>query len=268
MSLINGFIYWNVSPVMFHIPETSVSVTWYGLMWALGLVISRQVGLYIFLKEDRYTVNLPNLFLMIVIPAIVGARLGHFLFYDFHALINDPLAVVKPPFHGLSSHGGVFGILVGVYIWCRRNHAEYLFVIDRLALVAISAGACIRFGNLMNSEIVGLPTDVPWAFIFARVDQIPRHPAQLYECVFYAVFFLFMLYVWSIHAHDIRSGVMLGMILTVLWTFRFIVESLKENQSAFENDLSFNMGQILSIPYIIIGVTLIFLRKPITETKM
>ena len=261
MSLIDCFIYWNVSPIMFRIPGTSVLLTWYGAMWALGLIISRQVGLYIFLKEDRYTVNLPTLFLMIVIPAIVGARLGHFLFYDLHTLIRDPLAVVKPPFHGLSSHGGVFGILVGVYIWCRRNHAEYLFVIDRLALVAISAGACIRFGNLMNSEIVGVPTDVPWAFIFARVDPIPRHPAQLYECIFYAVFFLFMLYVWYIHAHRVHSGVMLGMILTVLWTFRFVVESLKENQSTFEDNLSLNMGQILSIPYIIVGVALILVRK-------
>lgn len=268
MSLIDGFIYWNVSPVMFHLPGTSVSLTWYGMMWALGLIISRQVGLYIFLKEDRYTQNLPNLFLMIVIPAIVGARLGHFLFYDFHVLISDPLVIVKPPFHGLSSHGGVFGILVGVYIWCRRNHAEYLFVIDRLALVAISAGACIRWGNLMNSEIVGVPTDMPWAFIFARVDQIPRHPAQLYECIFYAVLFLFMLYVWYMHAPYLRSGVMLGMILTVLWTFRFVAESLKENQSVFENDLSLNMGQILSIPYIIVGVALILIRKSITEIKI
>jgi prolipoprotein diacylglyceryl transferase len=230
-------------------------------MWALGLIISRQVGLYIFLKEGRYTVNLPNLFLMIVVPAIVGARLGHFLFYDLHALISDPLVMVKPPFHGLSSHGGVFGILIGVYIWCRRNHAEYLFVIDRLALVAISAGACIRFGNLMNSEIVGVPTDKPWAFIFARVDQLPRHPAQLYESVFYTVFFLFMLYVWHTHAHHLRSGVLLGMILAILWTFRFVVESVKENQSAFERDLSLNMGQILSVPYIIIGVALILVRK-------
>lgn len=268
MSLIDGFIYWNVSPVMFHIPGTSVSLTWYGSMWALGLVISRQVGLYIFLKENRYTVNLPNLFLMIVVPAIVGARLGHFLFYDLHVLLRDPLVLVKPPFHGLSSHGGVFGILVGVYIWCRRNHAEYLFVIDRLALVAISAGACIRLGNLMNSEIVGIPTHVPWAFIFPRVDQVPRHPAQLYECVFYTLFFLFMLYVWYRYAHPLPSGVLLGIILTVLWIFRFVVESLKENQSAFENELSLNMGQILSIPYIIIGVALILTRKSITEMKI
>ncbi|MBT1707636.1 prolipoprotein diacylglyceryl transferase [Fulvivirgaceae bacterium PWU5] len=261
MSLIDGFIYWNVSPVMFHIPGTSVSLTWYGLMWALGLIISRQVGLYIFLKEDRYTVNLPALFLMIVVPAIVGARLGHFLFYDLHALVSNPFVVVNPPFHGLSSHGGVFGILIGVYIWCRRNHAEYLFVIDRLALVAISAGACIRFGNLMNSEIVGVPADLPWAFIFAHVDQLPRHPAQLYESVFYTVFFLFMLYVWHTHAHHLRSGIILGMILTILWTFRFVVESVKENQSAFEHDLSLNIGQILSIPYIMAGVALILLRK-------
>jgi phosphatidylglycerol---prolipoprotein diacylglyceryl transferase len=106
-----------------------------------------------------------------------------------------------------------------------------------------------------------VPTDKPWAFIFARVDQLPRHPAQLYEGVFYTMFFLFMLYVWYRHARHLRSGVLLGMILTILWTFRFVVESVKEYQSAFERDLSLNMGQILSIPYIMVGVALIFVRK-------
>jgi prolipoprotein diacylglyceryl transferase len=258
--MIDSFIHWNVSPVLFEIPGTDISLRWYGLMWALGLIISRQVGLYIFLKENRYTTNLPDLFLLIVIPAFIGARLGHFLFYDLHAMLANPLVVLKPPFHGLASHGGVFGILVGVYIWCRRNKAEYLFVMDRLAIVACIAGACIRFGNLMNSEIFGLPTTMPWAFIFVRVDALPRHPAQLYECLSYTLIFLLLLYIWSRHAHRLRSGILLGATLTILWTFRFFIESLKENQSLAESGLWLNLGQILSVPYIVLGIVLIAIR--------
>jgi phosphatidylglycerol:prolipoprotein diacylglycerol transferase len=266
MRLIESFIYWNVSPVIVEFPGT-ISLTWYGVMWALGLIISRQAGLYIFLKENRYTANLPDLFLLIVIPALIGARLGHFLFYDLHAMLANPIVVLMPPFHGLSSDGGVLGILIGVYGWCRRNNADYLFVIDRLAIVACSAGACIRLGNLMNSEIIGLPATVPWAFIFVKVDLVPRHPAQLYECLFYVLLFLLMVYVWSRHAHQLRSGMLLGIILVLLWSFRFFVESLKENQSLFENHLWLNMGQLLSIPYIVAGIILIAWRRSAPHTK-
>lgn len=251
------FIVWNISPVLFKIPGTPVALRWYGLMWAIGLIVSRQAGLYIFLKEKRYTENLPNLFLLIVIPAFIGARLGHFLFYDYWRMMLNPLAVILPPYYGMSSHGGVLGILIGVYIWCRNNKADYLFVIDRLAIVACSAGACIRIGNLMNSEVIGVPTEVPWAFIFKRVDLIPRHPAQLYEALFYLFIFFLLFYIWKKYSSVLKDGTLFGIVLASLWVFRFLIESLKETESSIDNAASFNIGQILSIPFILLGIFLI-----------
>jgi prolipoprotein diacylglyceryl transferase len=156
----------------------------------------------------------------------------------------------------LSSHGGIIGILIGVYIWCRKNHADYLFVLDRLAIVACVAGGCIRLGNLMNSEIIGVPATVPWAFVFERVDNLPRHPAQLYEAVFYISLFLVLLYIWYHYSPRLHRGMMLGLALTVLWVFRFFIEMIKENQSSAEGAFLLNTGQLLSLPFILLGLYL------------
>lgn len=256
MDLSYAYIYWDVSPIIFRIPETRIALTWYGLAWAAGLIISRQAGLYIFLRDGRYTSNLPGLFLLIVIPAFAGARLGHFLFYDPWHMVHDPWRVILPPYHGLSSHGGVVGILIGVYVWCRKNQADYLFVLDRLAIVACVAGGLIRLGNLMNSEIIGVPTTVPWAFVFARVDMAPRHPAQLYEALFYISLFFTLFYIWYRFSSRLHSGMMLGMALTILWGFRFCIEMIKVNQSPAEDAFLLNNGQLLSLPFMLLGLCL------------
>jgi prolipoprotein diacylglyceryl transferase len=252
------YIIWDVSPEIVRIADV-VSIRWYGVMWALGLILSRQVGIYIFHREDKCTEHLHELFFYIVIPAIIGARLGHFVFYDPVVLIQNPLEVILPPYEGLASHGGALGILIGVYIFARRKKYNYLWVIDRLAIVAPIPGATIRFGNLMNSEIVGLPTDVPWAFIFRRLDNVPRHPAQLYEAVFCLLLFGLLFWVWRKYSHKTGDGFILGLLMVVLWSFRFISEMFKENQVSFENDLPLNMGQFLSIFFIALGVVLIIL---------
>jgi prolipoprotein diacylglyceryltransferase len=147
--------------------------------------------------------------------------------------------------------------LIGVYIFARRRKYSYLWIIDRLAIVAPIPGATIRLGNLMNSEIIGLPTDVPWAFIFRRVDSIPRHPTQLYEAVFCMLLFALLFFVWKRYSCKTGNGFILGLLLVVLWSFRFISEMFKENQVSFENDLPLNMGQLLSIFFIMLGVLLI-----------
>jgi phosphatidylglycerol:prolipoprotein diacylglycerol transferase len=253
-----SFILWDFSPEVFRIG--GVSVRWYGLMWALGFIVSRQVGLYIFLKDDRYTESLHTLFLYMILPAVIGARLGHFLFYDLDDFLHNPLVVVLPPFHGLASHGGVFGILVGVYIWCYRHRASYVHIMDMLCIVACVVGALIRFGNLLNSELVGLPTDLPWAFIFKRVDALPRHPVQLYESLFYFVLFIGLLIVWFKAGSRWKEGSMLGICLILLWTFRFLIEPLKENAAA--GPLGLLTGQWLSIPFIMGGFFLLLRKRP------
>lgn len=260
MGLLN-YIYWNASPVLFEIPGTRLYVTWYGCMWMLGLIASRQVGLYIFLTDNRYTKGLPNLFLYIIVPAFAGARLGHFLFYDFWVFVEKPWVLVVPPFEGFSSHGGITGILIGVYIWCRRNRADYLFILGRLSIVACIAAACIRIGNLFNAEIIGIPATVPWAFVFAKVDHVPRHPVQLYEALFYFSLFLALFYIWKNFAHRLKPGSLLGIMLTALWSFRFFIEELKEDQSFFSGILWFNKSQVLSLPFIVAGLLLLFCRR-------
>jgi len=256
-----SFIVWDASPEIFRIPGV-ISVRWYGLMWALGFIVSRQVGLYIFLKEGRYTEGLHTLFLYIIIPAFIGARLAHFLFYDFDVFIDNPLVLVMPPFHGFSSHGGTFGILVGVYIWCYRHKASYIHILDMLCIVTCVVAGLIRFGNLMNSEVFGSVTDLPWAFIFKRVDAMPRHPVQLYESLFYFLMFFTLLIVWLKAAHRWREGMMLGIFLITLWSFRFIIEPLKEDPSAAPGGLL--IGQWLSIPFILGGIFLLLRKRPVT----
>lgn len=251
-----NYILWDVSPEIVRIPGVG-AIRWYGAMWALGLILSRQVGLYIFHRENRYTEHLHILFLYIVIPAVVGARLGHFLFYDPVMFIERPLDVLLPPYEGLASHGGALGILIGVYVFARRKKYNYLWIMDRLAIVACIPGATIRLGNLINSEIIGLPTNVPWAFIFTRVDQQPRHPAQLYEAIFCLLLFALLFYVWKKYSVKTGNGFILGLLMVILWSFRFVAEMFKENQASFENALPLNMGQLLSTLFIALGVILI-----------
>jgi phosphatidylglycerol:prolipoprotein diacylglycerol transferase len=258
-----SFILWDASPEIFRVAGV-VSVRWYGLMWALGFIVSRQVGLYIFLKDDRYTEGLHTLFLYIIIPALIGARLAHFLFYDFHGFIHNPLVLVMPPFHGFSSHGGTFGILVGVYIWCYRHAASYIHVLDMLCIVTCVVAALIRLGNLMNSEVVGRVTDLPWAFIFKRVDALPRHPVQLYESLFYFLMFFTLLILWFRTANRWSEGMMLGTFLVTLWSFRFMIEPLKDD--LYEAPGGLLMGQWLSIPFIVLGIFLL-LRKRLARVK-
>jgi len=263
MGFLTSYIYWAPSPVIFEIADSGIFLTWYGCMWMLGLVVSRQVGLYIFLTDNRYTKELPNLFLLIMIPAFIGARLGHFLFYDFWALVEKPWILVVPPFEGFASHGGITGILVGVYIWCRNNHAQYLFVLDRLAIVSCVAAGFIRVGNLFNSEIIGLPATAPWAFVFARVDGLPRHPTQLYEALFYFLLFFALLYMWRRLSFRLKPGFMLGIMLTALWSFRFFIEVYKEDQTFFSNIPWFNRSQILSLPFILSGLALLYFTRKV-----
>ncbi|UCS93365.1 prolipoprotein diacylglyceryl transferase [Echinicola marina] len=255
---IISHIFWNPKTELFHFPNIGLSLYWYGLLWAIGLILSRQVGLYIFLRDKRYTEDLPRLFFYIVVPAVLGARLGHFLFYDIDIFLTDPLEIITPPFSGMASHGGVAGIIIGVLAFCRIHHWNYLWVIDRLAIVALIPGVTIRLGNLINSEIIGKPADLPWSFIFARVDLVPRHPAQLYEAICYLILFFVFFWLWKNHSQKFGNGFFLGGILTSLWIARLAIEFVKENQVPFEKQLPLNMGQLLSVPFILLGLALIY----------
>jgi len=258
------YIIWDIDSEIFHIG--SFSVRWYGLLFALGFLIGVQVMTYIFKAEKKPVSDTDSLLIYMVTSTILGARIGHFLFYEPSVLFNNPLEVIVPPYSGLASHGALVGILIGLWLYSRRKSSlatgqTFFWVADRIAITVAFAGFCIRLGNLMNSEIVGRPTDVPWAFIFMRnaeYDKVPRHPAQLYESLSCLVLFFLMYWFWNRYKSQTPRGSLLGFFLIWVFSLRFFYEYLKENQVAFENNYALNMGQILSIPAVLLGVFLVY----------
>ena len=267
------YIVWDVSPEIFHIG--SWPVRWYGLLFAMGFLIGVQIMTYIFRIEKKPKADLDPLLMTLVISTLLGARLGHFLFYEPGMFLQDPLHIITPPFAGLASHGGVLGVFIGLWIYSQRASSKttgqtFLWLIDRVCIPATLAGAFIRFGNLMNSEIFGKPTDVPWAFIFVRdheFSQVPRHPTQLYESLSYLIVFAVLFWYWKTYRKRSVPGMMLGISLVWVFGLRFVWEFFKENQVGFEESMSFNMGQILSIPAVLVGLFLV-LRNFIKPTSL
>ena len=259
-----SYIIWDVNPEIFTIPQMlgfgPFPVRWYGLLFAAGFLIGQQIMIHIFKKEGKPLEDIDALTLYMVISTVVGARVGHFLFYEPEVLFKNPLEVILPPYAGLASHGAVIGIVTGLFLYSRSRKATgqtFLWISDRMVILVALAGCFIRFGNLMNSEIVGRPTDVPWGFIFMKNTeflQIPRHPAQLYESISCFILFFILLGLWNRFKENTPRGLLLGVFFVWVFTLRFLYEFLKENQEAFEANYALNMGQILSIPVVILGL--------------
>ncbi len=260
-SLILNFITWDVNSDIFTIPIINHPVRWYGIFWLLGIILCYRLLWTIFKKEGRAIEFLDQLSIYIVLGTIIGARLGHVLFYDPSYYFSNPLKIFAIWEGGLASHGGGIGILVAIFLFAKKQKLPFLWVADRIALVVPIAGACIRLGNLMNSEMIGTPTNMPWAFIFTSIDQIPRHPAQLYEALFCMILFLLQRYLWTKPILKNNIGNCFALLLVLLFTFRFLDEFLKLNQEDFENSLFINMGQLLSIPFILIGSVLLIINS-------
>jgi prolipoprotein diacylglyceryl transferase len=200
-----------------------------------------------------------------ILGTVIGARLGHCLFYNPDYYLSHPLEILMVWKGGLASHGAAIGILTAIYLFVKkRPKFTYLWVMDRIVITVALAAFFIRMGNLFNSEIVGKPTDLPWGFVFTSIDNIPRHPAQLYEAIAYLIIFFILFFQYKKQKENIRDGFLFGEFLIGIFGFRFFVEFIKENQSLFENSMSLNMGQILSIPLVILGIYLLAIRK---ETK-
>jgi phosphatidylglycerol---prolipoprotein diacylglyceryl transferase len=257
------YIYWEANPDIFVIPVLNHPVRWYGVSWALGFLLSQQMMYFIYDRDLRPRKEVDTLTFYMIIAAILGARLGHLLFYDPHLILENPINLIATWKGGMASHGGAIGILIALYFFARKTQVPYLWIVDRLVIVSAFTGGLIRLGNLMNSEMIGQPTDVPWAFVFSAVDDIPRHPAQLYEAIYCFILFALLFTLWYLRRADGRNGLLTGVFLVVLFTLRFIDEFFKVNQEAFEDRMPLNMGQILSIPFVIAGLVILIqsLRK-------
>jgi phosphatidylglycerol---prolipoprotein diacylglyceryl transferase len=250
-------IIWDVGPEITRIGP--VSLRWYGVLFSLGFLVGFFIVQWMFREEGKPEADLDKLLIYMIVSTIIGARLGHVLFYDPAYYFSDPLRIVRIWEGGLASHGAAVGILTGVYLYARsRPQQPYLWLLDRIVVPVALAGSFIRLGNLFNSEILGTPSDLPWAFVFVFVDSVPRHPAQVYESIAYMAIFavLFALYYRS--RGNTRHGTLLGTFLLTVFSARFLIEFVKQEQEAFDALLGLHMGQWLSIPMIIAGAALLW----------
>jgi prolipoprotein diacylglyceryl transferase len=262
---------WNVDPVIYWITDT-FPLKYYGILFATGLMLGYLIVKKIYQKENIPVENLEKLSTYIVIGTLLGARLGHCFFYDFSYYSHNLIEILLPikrigdtykfiGFQGLASHGGAIGVLTAIIIYSRKYKTDLFWILDRVAIAVPVAGAFIRLGNFMNSEIYGKPTNGNWGVIFQKDDLIPRHPTQLYEASAYLLIFGILLLLYKSEKFKKPNGVIFGIFLTLLFTARFMIEFFKENQVNFENEMIINMGQVLSIPFILTGLIIIFLKR-------
>ena len=258
------FIHWNINPEIINI--MGFSLRYYGVLFASGIMLCVFVLKWIFKNENISLNKLDTLTIYGVIGIFVGARLGHCLFYDPSYYFNHPLEMLLPiqqtdtgeykftGYQGLASHGGAVGLITALILYSKKTQESIIDTIDLIGVVA-PLGACfIRLGNLMNSEMIGISTNVPWAFIFEHEDNLPRHPAQLYEAISYLAIFLVIFYLYKTNRNKLQNGFFFGMSISLIFIARFFIEFVKMRQVQFEEQMLFDMGQLLSIPFILVGL--------------
>ena len=279
---ILGYILWNPDVVAFSLGP--VEVRWYSLLWCIGLFAVYHLMHYLFKEQKLGEDKFEPMFFYCFLGILIGARLGHCLFYEPEYYLSHPMEMILPMrkfadgewhftgYEGLASHGGTLGLMIAIILYSRSVKLNLMHVLDNVAIVTPVCACAIRLGNLMNSEIIGSPTDMPWAFVFERVDMLPRHPGQLYEALCYAMFFFIGWFIYrlslkqevrkSIESNksklrfDIRvgSGFYFGLCLFMIFLSRIFIELTKENQVDFEAGMMFNMGQLLSVPFVVLGL--------------
>lgn len=256
---------WNVDPEIFRIGN--FAVRWYGLLFASGFVFGYFIMKNIFRNEGLGEATLDRLTVYVAIGTIVGARLGHCLFYEPAYYLANPMEILKVWHGGLASHGAAIGIPISLWLFARKERKPFIWAIDRVVIVVALAGVLIRLGNLMNSEIYGVETTLPWGFVFLRNGETaPKHPTQIYESLAYLITFGILLKLYWINRGKQKPGLLFGLFLIMVFGFRFFVEYVKEDQVAFEAGMKLNMGQWLSIPLVLTGIALLvwaFMSKPV-----
>lgn len=253
MGLLNA-ISWSIDPVIFQLGP--LQVRYYGLLFATGFVLSFYIVSYFYQKAGLEVEEVDKLTIYVIIGAVLGARFGHVFFYDWDSYKEYPSEILKVWHGGLASHGGAIGILITVYLYARKFKRNYLWVLDRVVVPTALTGALIRIGNLMNSEIYGKATDLPWGFIFLRNGEVrPMHPTQIYESLIYFAIFGFLWWIYKKRDGLVPHGQLFGWFLILIFGSRFFIEFLKYHQSSFiGQDAVLNMGQLLSIPLVIAGI--------------
>ena len=256
-----NYIVWNFEPRIF--PNSNLYIAWYGVCFALGVYLCYLIVSYAWKKEGKSEVVLNKVVIWLLVALIVGARLGHCLFYEPEYDLSNPLEILKTWKGGLASHGGAIGILIGLLIYAKKVKKSYLWILDRIVIPTSIGGAFIRIGNLMNSEIYGYETTLPWGFKFVRdwapgtpLDVIPAcHPTQIYEALVCVIVFVVLMYLYfrkdTAYKHP---GFFFGLFCTAIFGSRILIEFIKQPQVEFESSMTLDMGQWLSIPFVIAGI--------------
>jgi phosphatidylglycerol:prolipoprotein diacylglycerol transferase len=261
---MSNYINWNVDPEIINV--FGISIRYYGLLFVSGLILCIYILSWIYKRENIPSEHLEKLSIFGLIGILAGARLGHCLFYEPSYYLSHPLEMILPitfppdggikfiGYQGLASHGGALGVLIALYFYSRKTKHSMIDTMDLIAVVAGLLFGFIRLGNFMNSEIIGIPTTKPWGVIFERVDNVPRHPAQLYEAISYFIIFIILMVLYKKMRDRLKNGFLFGLATVLFFTARFIIEFVKENQVGFEDGMTLNMGQLLSLPYIFVGI--------------
>lgn len=262
--MIFNFITWNPAPEIFELDIPGLGIIaprWYGLLFALGFVFGYIIMQKIFKKEGVPLKVLDQVAVYMIVATIIGARLGHILFYEPAEYLRNPLEILKIWKGGLASHGAGIAIIIAMLLFSKKHKKPFIWIFDRICIVVALASAFIRTGNLMNSEIYGNETSLPWGFIFVRSDPslVPKHPTQIYEALAYFGIFLFLWLVYLKKKGHPKPGYLFAMFMILVFFFRFLIEFIKEPQVGFEQDMVLNMGQILSIPFVLLGVVTLFI---------
>jgi len=302
--MLLNYITWNVDPVLIHLG--SLEIRWYGLLWALGFFVGYFVMRRMYRREKMTDDSMDKLLIYMLVFTVIGARIGHCLFYEPEFYLSHPLKMLAVWEGGLASHGGAIGILIGLWIYVRnynkspkkkdeKQRITYIWILDRIVVAVCLVGALIRVGNVMNHEIYGTPTSLPWGFVFLRGAEqfcgtfdnytacnawdapcppsqwLPCHPTGLYEAFFCLVAMGILL--WMYYKRDLgnrQPGLMFGTFLIIIFGSRILIEFLKNVQVDFERDMVFDMGQWLSIPFVLVGIGMIvwsFVRRKKAEGK-
>lgn len=274
--MITDFLYilWNPDLTAFRLGP--LQLRWYSLCWLVGLAAAYFIVRKLY-KEQKIKAELfEPLFIYCFIGILIGARLGHCLFYEPGYFLSSGTHMIEmllpirfladgswhfTGYEGLASHGGTLGLMLALWLYVKRTKLSIWLVLDNIAIATPVTACCIRLGNLMNSEIIGKATDLPWAFIFERVDMTPRHPGQLYEAIAYALFFFIGWHLYRRNAKRVGTGYFFGLCLTLIFTARFFIEFTKDVQEEFEQGMLLNMGQLLSLPFIALGVWCMLRKK-------
>jgi phosphatidylglycerol:prolipoprotein diacylglycerol transferase len=260
---------WDISPVAFTLTLGSfhLPVYWYGLLFALTFYHGTTIFRWMFRREGRPEEAVYDLTLYVIGGTVLGARLAHVLLYQPGYYFSHPWKIPAVWEGGLASHGAIFGILLGIWLYSRRaTDQSFLWICDRIGIAAPLTGCVIRIGNFCNSEILGRPTDLPWAVTFARIDAVPRHPVQLYEALCYLLIFLLQFRHYLRRDKNAPDGELFGRFFVLVFGARFFMEFFKEGQSEFEGAWALTMGQWLSIPAVLLGLYLIWRTRTAKRT--